>query len=272
MDIQAIDWNEVWKNRQTRVYDDEQNQAYWDGRARSFALTTDGGDYVARFLEVVKPEPEYRVLDVGCAAGTLAVQLASRVHQVTALDISPMMLDRLQATCKQRGIQNIQPVQASWTDDWDRLAIEPHDVVIASRSLIVPDLRQAIEKLNRYAIRRVCISTPVGVGPLDPVMFQAIGRPCNFGADYIYVYNLLYQLGINANLHFIAYQENRTYQDKDAVVTAMRHRIGELLPQEERALQEYVDRTFVCREGTWQRVEPHIIRWAVMWWSPQYKG
>lgn len=267
MDIRTIDWNDVWKKRQSRVCDDDRDRAYWNKRATTFATTAYCGPYVERFVDIVNPEPHWRVLDIGCASGTLAVPLAGRVRQVTALDISPVMLGCLEATCRRQGIANIRPVQASWTDDWDRLAIEPHEVAIASRSLIVPDLRQAVEKLNRFATRRVCISTPVGSGPLDPGLFRAIGRPGHFGADFIYVYNLLYQMGLHANLQFINYPEHRTYEDKAAVLAAMRDRIGELLPQEEKAMREYVDRTFVCREGRWERVEPRIIRWAVMWWD-----
>lgn len=271
MNIQAINWNEVWKTQRTRVYDDGQSQAYWDSRARSFALATDGGPYVSRFLDIVRPEPEWRVLDVGCAAGTLAVPLASRVRQVTALDISPVMLDCLRSSCQQGGIQNIQPVQASWTDDWDRLAIEPHDVAIASRSLIVPDLRQSLEKLNRFAMRRVCISTPVGPGPMDLAMFKAIGRRSPFGADYIYVYNVLYQMGQQAHVDFISYQDDRSYQDTDEVFKGLQRKIGDLLPQEEQALSDYIRASFACRDGRWYRREPLTICWAVMWWTPRHK-
>lgn len=271
MDIQAIDWNEVWKKKRTRVYDDGQNQTYWDGRAPSFALATDGGPYVAKFLEVLKPEPDWRILDVGCAAGTLAVPLASRVCQVTALDISPIMLDCLQSTCLKRGIQNIRPVQASWTDDWDLLPIEPHDVAIASRSLIVPDLRESLEKLDRFATRRVCITTPVGSGSMDPAMFKAIGRRSPFDADYIYVYNLLYQMGAQAHVSFISYQEDRSYQDLDEAFRALQSKVWNLLPQEEKALRDYIRRSFVCRADRFYRRDPLTICWAAMWWTPLHQ-
>lgn len=69
--------------------------------------------------------------------------------------------------------------------DWRELDIKPHEVVIASRSLIVPDLRGAIETLNRFALQRAYISVPAGAGPFDPDLLQAIGRPCRWGPDYI---------------------------------------------------------------------------------------
>jgi SAM-dependent methyltransferase len=267
MDIRAIDWNEAWKRQQSGVFDDGWNRAYWDKRAPHFAMSREGGPYVERFIELVNPEPQWRVLDVGCGSGTLAVPLASRVREITALDISSVMLDSLRVRCEQHEIDNVAPVRASWTDDWQSLALEPHDVVIASRSLVVSDLRQAIEKLNRFALRRVCISTPAGEGPLDPAMFRAIGRRRRFGADYIYVYNLLYQMGLQANLHFITYRENKSYRDKDSVFTALRCRIGELLPQEEKILREYIDSAFSCRDGRWRRIVPRTVKWAVMWWD-----
>lgn len=267
MDIRTIDWNGVWKKQQSGIRDEGRDRAYWDNRAPLFAEAAEGGPYVERFLELMDPEPHWRVLDVGCASGTLAVPLSSRVRQVTALDISPVMLDCLQARCRQRRIENVHPVQASWADDWHRLGLEPHEVVVASRSLIVPDLRQAVDKLNRFAQRRVCISTPVGCGPLDPALFRAIGRTRNCGPDYIYVYNLLYQMGLQANVQFISYREGKTYRDRQAVFAAMQDKVGALLPQEEKALHEYVERTFVCQDGRWRRRVPHTITWAVMWWD-----
>jgi hypothetical protein len=179
------------------------------------------------------------------------------------------MLDCLQSTCRERGIDNIRTVNAAWLDDWDQAGITPHEVAIASRSLVVSDLRAAIETLNRFATRRVYLSTPAGAGPLDRAMFRAVGRPFNFGADYIYVYNLLYQMGLHANLRFINYREDRSYPDKEAVLDSLRGKIGALLPQEEKALHGYVEQSFVCREGRWRRAEARTISWAVMWWDRQ---
>jgi SAM-dependent methyltransferase len=267
MDIRSIDWNEIWKQHNPEGRDEERTRIYWDNRASSFATGVEDDFYVNQFLTLIDPCPEWRVLDVGCASGTLAIPLAGRVRQVTGVDISGAMLDGLRAGCEKGGIGNVKTVRASWTDDWQALAIEPHDLVIASRSLIVADLRQAIAKLDRFALRRVCISTPVGDGPQDPAMLGAVGRRRRGGADYIYVYNLLYQMGLQANLQFLTSRGQRTYPDKETLFLRMRDKVGEMLPQEEKALRDYIDHSFVLREGRWQRREPRSIRWAVMWWD-----
>lgn len=267
MDICAVDWNKVWKDMKNRPFEGDRAADYWNSRAPAFAQDSLTSPYVEQFMRLLSLEPGWRVLDVGCAAGTLAIPLAPRVRQVTGIDISPAMLDGLRSACHRYGVDNVRAVNASWTDDWNAAEIMPHEVAIASRSLIVPDLRNAIERLNRFATRRVYISTPVGDGPLDHAMFRAIGRQCRFGADYIYVYNLLYQMGMQANLSFITYRENKSYSGKEHVFTSMQSRIGDLLPQEETALREYIDRSYVCREDRWRRAAPLIIRWAVMWWD-----
>jgi SAM-dependent methyltransferase len=267
MDICAVDWNKVWKDMKSRPYEADRVVDYWDSRAPVFAQESNTSPYVEQFMRLLSLEAGWRVLDVGCAAGTLALPLAPRVRQVTGIDISPAMLQGLRSACRRHGLDNVRAVNASWTDDWEAADIIPHEVAIASRSLIVPDLRAAIERLNRFATRRVYISTPVGDGPLDHAMFRAIGRSCRFGADYIYVYNLLYQMGLHASLNFITYRENKSYPDKETVFSAMQSRIGDLLPQEETALREYIDQFYVRREDRWRRAVPLVIRWAVMWWD-----
>jgi SAM-dependent methyltransferase len=272
MDIRTIDWNEAWKRQNPADSDEEKDRIYWDTRARSFATVNADDPYVKRFLALMDPRPEWRVLDVGCASGTLAVPLAGRVRQVTGLDISPVMLACLRSTCEQRGIGNIRSVQASWSDDWQALGVEPHDVAIASRSLMVTDPRRAIEKLNAFASRRVLVTTPVGEGPLDPVMFRAIGRRPRCGADYIYLYNLLYQMGLQAELNFIDYPVDRTYRDGEEACAALKRKIGELLPQEEKALRDYIRGAFVCCDGRFRRRVPLCTRWALMSWVPPGQG
>jgi SAM-dependent methyltransferase len=267
MDICTIDWNDVWKKQLSRPLDSIQVEEYWDRRAAGFSRPENQGPYIEQFLQLLSLKPDWRVLDVGCGTGTLAVPLAFRVAGITALDISSAMLDRLKTICRQQGIVNIHPIRASWTDDWQEQNIQPHEVVIASRSLIVPDLRRAIETLNRFALHRAYISVPVGNGPFDPDLLQAIGRPCRRGPDYIYVYNLLYQMGLHASISFITYLEDRSFPDLEAATTAAGNKIGDLLPCEETALQQYIVRNFECREGRWQHRSPRTIRWAVMWWD-----
>lgn len=74
---------------------------------------------------------------------------------MTALDAASRMIALLEKRCDEQGIGNIRMINGRWEDDWDAAGIGVHDVALASRSLIVEDLRAAVLKLQRYARRRV---------------------------------------------------------------------------------------------------------------------
>jgi ubiquinone/menaquinone biosynthesis C-methylase UbiE len=59
------------------------------------------------FLEIARPGPDDRVLDVGCGAGHRAVALAPLVAQVTGLDLTPEMLDQARALQRTAGAANV---------------------------------------------------------------------------------------------------------------------------------------------------------------------
>jgi SAM-dependent methyltransferase len=267
MAIPSIDWNEVWCATHEMKHTPVRDSKFWDKRAPSFTRHASGSDYIGQFLDIMKPEPSWSVLDIGCAAGTLAVPLASAVGIITALDYSKIMLRLLDERCWEQGIPNIRIVHGRWEDDWDALGIGVHDAAVASRSLVMDDLRGAIEKLSRYARRRVLVSTLVDDGPFDRRIFEAVGRSFQPGADYIIVYNLLRQMGIYANIAFTTHCEVKTFQDAEEALSSMRWMIHEMTPEEEVRLKAHLEKTLVRVNGGWQMPYRHLVRWAVMWWD-----
>jgi SAM-dependent methyltransferase len=266
-DTAGIDWNEVWRKSHAEKRIETRDPEYWNKRAPGFVRHARNGDYVDQFLEIMKPKPDWSVLDIGCAAGTLAVPLAAAVKRITALDASSRMIALLEKRCNEQGIGNIEMIIGRWEDDWDAAGIGVHDVAVASRSLIVEDLRAAVLKLQRYARRRVYISTLVDDGPHDRRIFEAVGRDFHHGADYIVVYSLLRQMGIYANVTFTCNREEKRFRDMEEAVNSLRWMIFEMTTAEEELLRRHLSKCLVRENGHWKLPYRRVVRWAVLWWE-----
>ncbi|RUM40533.1 MAG: class I SAM-dependent methyltransferase, partial [Desulfobulbus sp.] len=86
--LQDIDWAELWQEANGSKKQQKKNSADWDRKAESFATRATHSVYTERFLALLSPRPEWSVLDIGCGPGTLAIPLARRVKTITALDFS----------------------------------------------------------------------------------------------------------------------------------------------------------------------------------------
>lgn len=267
MEVTSVDWNVAWREMQAKRTLRPNDSKGWDQRAPSFTRHASKSDYIGQFIRIIQPESHWSVLDVGSAAGTLAVPLAGSVTAITAMDPSPVMRSLLEERCRREGITNIRIVDGRWEDDWEQLGIGVHDVAIASRSLFVDEPRWAIEKLCRHALQRVGISTIVGDGPFDRRVIEAAGRSFHPGADYIYLANLLYQMGVLAHIAFTFHEEERTYENIEEALESMRWMVDALTPGEEERLRDFLCYTLVPTDGRLKLPYPRKVRWAVLWWD-----
>ena len=241
MIYQDIDFNGLWQEARRRKSWSGKSRADWNKKAESFARRTAHSEYADIFVDRMDPAPEWTVLDVGAGPGTLTLPLARRVRKVTAVDYSSQMLALLKKQAEDEKLVNIDAKEAAWEDDWQDIGIEPHDAVIASRSLAVDDLAVALTKMNQWAKRAVFVTDRVGATPFDPEAFAAVGREFSPGPDYIYTVNILYQLGINARVDFISLPGVRILASRADALSSYSWMFDRLTDGEERKLAAYVD-------------------------------
>ncbi len=273
MSMLDIFWNDVWKSSIRKNAKPKcERMSFWNKRAPDFMKAAEKSDYIDQFLEIMDPQPDWTVLDMGCAAGTLAIPLARKVRSVTAVDPSSGMRDLLRLRCEQEGIDNIRIVDGSWEQDWEALEIAPHDVFMASRSLVVPDLQASVEKVQRFAREKVFLSTLVGDGPYDPQIFEAVGRDFNPGTDYILAVNVLRQMGIYADVAFTYNNERKVYPDHDAAFSDLLWMIHDMNEEEKKRLRKHLKETLVPFENGVRMPYARPVRWAVLSWDKQTGG
>ena len=266
---QDIDWNLLRQQAQAEKSGQGKTASDWDERAASFARRTGQSGYTDAFIALLDPKPDWSVLDVGSGPGTLALPLATRMRAVTCIDFSPQMIRILTERASQAGLANIKAFPISWDDDWRRLGIVPHDLVIASRSLAVADLAFALRRLTEFAVRKVAVTDRVGPGPRDPDAFAAVGRPLHPGPDYIYTVNLLYQMGHLATVDFIRLAETDRYRSFDEAIAHYRWMFGELDGRETRRLHAYIRSIAKDHDDGSISLHPrHVPTWAFISWRP----
>jgi SAM-dependent methyltransferase len=240
---------------------------FWDRRASSFAEHDKDSGFADSFMKLIEMEPEWTVLDVGSATGTLAIPLAKRAKSITALDFSGKMLDLLRKRRDDAGIDNIRTVHGRWEDDWKSLGIIPHNVVVASRSMPLGPALNAIAKLSEYAVKRVYVAVAAGDGPRDRRVYQAIDREFAPPSHYGEINLMLSQLGFYARNAFIAYDDTSSYTDHDEAFVTLKQSISGISTQEEEKLKAFLRHSLVLKDGRWRLFPLREIRWAVIWWD-----
>ena len=269
LDYNSVDWAKLWQQAQQNRAKKEKKAKDWDNRAHSFAARTATSIYTKHFLELLRPEAHWTVLDVGSGPGTLSLPLSPHVKHITCLDFSGNMLDILNKRAQQHKITNVTTCKAAWEDDWRRLGIRSHELAIASRSLAVRDLKGALNQLCCFATEKIVITDKVGHGPFDPDAFRALQRPLNTGPDYIYSVNLLYQMGFLASIDYIRLDEQPTYSNFEDAMTGYSSMFPSITPDEKKQLKKYLQSiTTSNTDGGVTVHRQHVPTWAFISWNP----
>lgn len=268
-----INWNELRKQSLQKNPLNKKSAEDWDKRAPSFSKRISKSAYTEQFIKLLSPKQHWSVLDVGSGPGTLAIPLASKVQSITCLDYSSVMLDILKEKANELSISNITRCTCSWDANWQQSNILPHDVAIASRSLAIDNLYKGLEKLCKFATKKVAITDRVKYGPKDPHAFKAVGRKIMTGPDYIYTLNILYQMGFHASCTFIKLEEKSEYTDIEEAVSNYSWMFGEMTTQEKKKLKNYVQSiTTNAENGRVHLHREYIPTWAFISWSPQERN
>jgi SAM-dependent methyltransferase len=247
-----IDWNEVWKARQERHesskhFDDPSHN--WDRRENAIRYDTSSrSEYDVRVKTTLSGLPltlSMRVLDIGAGPGTLAIPLAPLVKEVTAIEPGEGMVAILKDHIRKNGINNISCIQKRWEDvDPARDLAGPYDVVIASLSLTMHDIRAALEKMDAASFGSVYLYWFVDP-PFWERMYVDLWEPLH-GAVYCpgpkadCLFNVLYQMSIYPNVEMLPLDKEYRFSTRREMLAFFRHRFAVKTPKQRRVLDRYL--------------------------------
>ena len=263
-----INWNELWKMMRSGRRREGSSGSSWDGRARKFNESAmRNRERTEKQLANLELKPDYTVLDVGCGTGRLAIPIAKRVASVTAVDQSEGMLACLQENMEREGITNITPINKRWEDVELDVDIKQYDVVLACHSLGMPDIQEAIAKMDSASKRYVYVISSAGRwmdGGMEAILGRR-GRSRGMGMmDYIFFCNLLHEMKIYANVNIQDTEYEQRYDSLDEAVNRWKG-MRDVPPEKEDALREHLSEILVEDNGTFSYKRKS--KNATIWWQ-----
>ncbi|WP_022667515.1 class I SAM-dependent methyltransferase [Desulfospira joergensenii] len=252
--IEGVNWEELWKKallaaswrkRETdpvRFFDKKAN---WYNR--TVLKRTDTIDQMLSRLAI---DHGCSVLDIGSGPGTLAIPLARTAGKITAVEPSGEMLNHLHENAGKAGINNITTINKRWEDVVIGKDIKPHDVVIASHSLAMADIKEALFKIDQAATQRVCIFDFAGKPQWDYLDLwpKLYGEVFVHGPNYIFIVNILYQMGITANVEVWEHHGPKQIQSLEDAVRERVEYFDSPLPSAKAVIREYLKKNLVTED------------------------
>lgn len=261
--IQKIDFCKLYVEQKKLSTFKLKSAEDWDEKASYMNDKVFKSIYVKEFLQRVKLDNSKTLLDVGCGPGTLGISLASNLEQVYCLDFSSKMLECVKENAQNKNLTNVKTMQKSFTDDWSD--VPKCDILVASRCMEVEDLESTLKLLNSKA-KKIYITYKVGGSFVDEDILHVINQNINPKPDFIYLTNILYQMGINAKVDFIR-SENTRFNAKDAkdFVEKVRWSLGDISHEDEKNLTSFYETTYK------HKIQDKYVKWALISYESNHK-
>lgn len=250
MKYMEIDWNKAWTEA-TELWNQSAGkpcQGFWaDKKSAEVFAKKDIQQHKNRLektLSSLELTPDMRVLDVGAGPGNLAIPMAKKTAWITTVEPSPGMNAVLDDQIAENRITNITTIRATW-EEVDVTRLTPHyDLVVASLSLGMSDLKGAIEKMNQVCTGQVALFWHAGIPEWED-MPRALwpdifAKPYHGGPKSDIIFQLLYRMGIYPEVKVFSNDFCEIFDSMDSAVSFYAQRFQILSPEHRPIVEAYL--------------------------------
>jgi len=264
MFLESIDFAKMYREHKNTTDFKSKTSSDWDDKSYDMALSKINSPYVEDFISRMELNGDEVILDIGCGPGALAIPLAKKVKEVIAIDFSSQMLEELKSYAHREGITNIRTFHLGWEDDWNILP--SIDIVIASRSMEVLDMEQALKKMSSHAHKRCYLTYKVGGSFVDLEILNAIGKQVKMKPDFCYIPIILYQNGYLPTIDYITTNRGSIRSSSaDEFVESLHWSLGgELNEEQVNKARGYYDHFIIGKNQ-----HPKPMKWAYIGWTTE---
>ncbi len=265
--VNLINWVELRKLMLSSTHRLECcNASYWDKCASSYNENTrQMTELTQTQLSYLRLQPNDTVLEVGAGNGRLTIPMAKQVKMVTALEPSKNMLDFLKLNAQDEDVNNICYINKSLEDLSNEDEVSSFDVVVASFSLFMLDMKKALVKMDSLASKNVYLFLSASKWLDDQELQKLVNHEsASEWADYVYVYNILCDLDITASVEIWNHISKQGYNSLAEAVSRFANAYN--IPfAKEGMLKDYLNRTLVRENGKFWSI--HKRKAAMIWWT-----
>lgn len=261
-----VDWVKYWQEALKQKTDKNKD---WDKAAPHFHKRAKKDDYHDLLFSKLILNENDSLLDLGCGEGSITLPIAKQVRKVTGVDSSAKMLELLNQRAQEQNIKNVDTILKS-LEDISYEEIGDYDVVLASRSLngIIP-IEETLKTINEIANKYVFITL---FGPenwkIEKEFNEYIRKENKPFPEYNYMFNILYNMGIYANIERLDIKTYREYSSIEEAMDNGKFRLDLLNDDEKAQLKKYLNEILKKDPETGKLYnEKDKADWILIWWK-----
>ena len=201
-------WSEAWKEKLANSSHKVKlkrcgisSEEFWDGYS-PWQKLFQYNQYPGKALDfIMQSVDQYSsVLDVGAGSGALTIPIARVAKQVTAVEPSFGQVSRMIESADKLSINNISIIQKRW-EDVSLEELGKHDVVTAAYCFQMEDITSSLDKMYQAAKKCMFLLHFADHDLQTPL--QNIIVNFRVSPNYIFLYNVLYEMGYHASIEII---------------------------------------------------------------------
>ncbi len=224
-------WREAMREKGSGLYsertrNDEAERAFWHEvmpQKKEAAQDDYAVPIFAAVEEILGAQTYDSILEIGPGWGNYTFGLARHCRRMACVDISPDVLAYISAIASKRGMEI-----ATVASKWEEYQGGPHDVVFAYNCFYrMMEIEQCLRKINETASKLHIIGMTGGPEQAYyPALEHKLGLDINYHRlDYIYLVNVLYQLGMDCNVRLIPIVKEYAFETMDEAVDSLCGRV-----------------------------------------------